>query len=106
MQGQGQGSGGPGKGSGGSGKGSGGPGKGSGGPGKGSEGPGKGSGGPGKGSERAGSIPDKFDAVVKNGKTTLKCSFTMVFNGAKVDTKKSKAKCTGAKKTEKVNNAR
>ena len=47
-----------------------------------------------------------FDAVVKNGKTTLKCSFTMVFNGAKVDTKKSKAKCTGAKKTEKVNNAR
>ena len=46
--------------------------------------------------------PDRFNAEIKNGRTKLKCSFTLVFTGEDVDTRKSKAKCTGAKKTEKV----
>merc|ERR1711892_1267152 len=54
---------------------------------------------------RAGPKPDKFDAEIVNGRTKLKCKFTLMFKGDAVDTKKSKAKCTGAKKTEKVVNA-
>merc|ERR1712123_398814 len=62
-----------------------------------------GKGGPPTG--RAGPKPDKFDAEIVNGKTKLKCKFTLMFKEDAVDTKKSKAKCTGAKKTEKVVNA-
>merc|ERR1712123_100656 len=62
-----------------------------------------GKGGPPTG--RAGPKPDKFDAEVVNGRTKLKCKFTLMFKEDAVDTKKSKAKCTGAKKTEKVVNA-
>lgn len=51
---------------------------------------------------RASTTPDRFSAEIKNGRTKLKCSFTLVFKGEDVDTKKSKAKCSGAKKTEKV----
>merc|ERR1719483_279943 len=54
---------------------------------------------------RAGPKPDKFDAEIVNGRTKLKCKFTLMFKGDAVDTKKPKAKCTGAKKTEKVVNA-
>merc|ERR1712123_424640 len=54
---------------------------------------------------RAGPKPGKFDAEIVNGRTKLKCKFTLMFKEDAVDTKKSKAKCTGAKKTEKVVNA-
>merc|ERR1712123_550490 len=62
-----------------------------------------GKGGPPTG--RAGPKPDKFDAEIVNGRTKLKCKYSLMFKEDAVDTKKSKAKCTGAKKTEKVLNA-
>merc|ERR1719233_1293332 len=43
---------------------------------------------------------DQFDAVI--GKKKLKCKFTVVFKGKNVDTNKSKGKCSGVKKTEKM----
>merc|ERR1719233_790737 len=43
---------------------------------------------------------DQFDAVI--GKKKLKCKLTVVFKGKNVDTNKSKGKCSGVKKTEKV----
>jgi len=55
---------------------------------------------------RTGPTPDQFDAVVRAGKTVLRCNFLLVFKGETVDIRRSKAKCTGAKKTEKVTNAR
>ena len=48
---------------------------------------------------------EKFKAEVVSGRTKLKCSFSMVYTGTKVDTKKSSAKCSGAKKTTKVSDA-
>ena len=48
---------------------------------------------------------ETFKADVVSGKTKLKCSFTMVYKGTKVDTRKSKAKCSGAKSTTRVSNA-
>merc|ERR1711892_2782 len=48
---------------------------------------------------------DSFKANVVSGKTKLKCTFTMVYTDTKVDTKKSKAKCSGARATTRVTNA-
>ena len=47
---------------------------------------------------------DIFKADVVSGRTKLKCSFTMLYTGSKVDTKKSKIKCSRVKSTTKVSN--
>ena len=49
---------------------------------------------------------DSFKATVVSSRTKLKCNFNMVYADTKVDTRKSKAKCTGAKSTIRVNNAK
>ena len=48
---------------------------------------------------------EKFRANVVSGKIKLKCSFSMVYTNTKVDTKRSSAKCSGAKSTTRVTNA-
>merc|ERR1719431_723894 len=76
---------------------------GQGGKGTGSSGP-QGSGGKaGPPTGRSAMKPDQFDAVI--GKKKLKCKFTVVFKGKNVDTGKSKGKCSGVKKTERVKDA-
>ena len=45
---------------------------------------------------------DSFKAEIVSGKLKLSCTFTMVYTRTKVDTKKSKGKCKGVKKTANV----
>ena len=45
---------------------------------------------------------DSFKAEIVSGKLKLSCTFTMVYTRTKVDTKKSKGKCKGGKKTANV----